>query len=307
MSFEHPQLALLGLLALGAFAWLYAVLERSRNAQALLYSNVAFALEALRPSRWPGRVLYATWLIGAGALALALAGPHFLARVPTRDATVMICIDTSGSMRAQDIEPSRGEAAKAAAREFVDSVPEGTRVGLVTFSSAAELIQPPTAELDTLREAIDRIPSPDGGTAIGDALDVAAQAMPPSGTRVIVLLTDGVNNRGVDPVAASTQIGPKGISIYTVGIGTRNSGMIIPGTQEEADVDETALRAIAANANGTYTEAQDASALEGTFRHLALQTVWERKRIDGSVPIALGGGFLVVLAFLAGVGLGRVP
>lgn len=307
MSFSHPQLALFGILALGAFAWLYFVLERSRNAQALLYSSVAFALETMRPSRWPGRLLYATWLIGAGALALALSGPHFVTHVPTKDATVVICIDTSGSMRSLDIEPTRGEAAKAAAHEFVDDVPAGTRVGLVTFASAAELIQPPTDDLDAVRAAIDRIPLPDGGTAIGDALNVAAQQMPQTGTRVIVLLTDGVNNRGVDPVAASQAIGPKGISIYTIGIGTRGSGMIIPGTSEEADIDEVALRAIAANGNGTYTQAQDAASLAGTFRHLALQTVWELKRVDGSVPIALGGGFLVVLAFLAGVGLGRVP
>ncbi len=307
MSFAHPQLALFGILALGLFAWLYAKLERSRRAQALLYSNVAFALESMHPSRWPGRLLYAIWLIGAGALALALSGPRFVTHVPTRDATVMICIDTSGSMRALDIEPTRGEAAKAAAHEFVDDVPAGTRVGLVTFSSAAELIQPPTDDLDAVRAAIDRIPLPDGGTAIGDALQVAWQAMPQTGTRVIVLLTDGVNNRGIDPVGASQQIGSKGISIYTVGIGTRGSGMIIPGTSEEADIDEVALRAIAANGNGTYTEARDASGLQGTFRHLALQTVWERKHVDGSVPIALGGGFLVILAFLAGIGLGRVP
>ena len=77
-------------------------------------------------------------------------------------------------------------------------------MGLVTFSSAAELIQPPSDDLDTVREAIDRIPAPDGGTAIGDALNVAAQQMPQTGTRVIVLLTDGVSNRGVDPVERFT-------------------------------------------------------------------------------------------------------
>src|SRR5271165_904656 len=295
MSFAHPQLALVGLFAIALFALLYQILERSRNAQALAYSNVPFALAAMRPTRLPGRILYGAWLIGVGALALALAGPHFITRVPTRNATVVICIDTSGSMRAQDIEPTRGEAAKAAAREFVGDVPAGTRIGLVTFSSAARLIQPPTADLDTVRDAIDKIPPPDGGTAIGDALDVAAEQMPPSGTRVIVLLTDGVNNRGVDPVEASQKIGPKGITIDTIGVGTSGSGMFIPGTGELADIDEGALRTIAGNGNGTYAQTSDAAALQSTFRHLALQTVWERKRVDGSVPIALGGGFLVVL------------
>ncbi|MGP6190982.1 MAG: vWA domain-containing protein [Vulcanimicrobiaceae bacterium] len=307
MSFAHPFGLVAALLAAAALAWLYRSLERRRRAQALLYSNVAFALEAMRPARWPALMLFAAFVLAVAALLGALAGPRFTARVPAKDGSVVICIDTSGSMRATDLQPSREAAAKSAALAFIDAVPEGTRIGLISFSSGANVIQAPTSDLDVVREAIDRIPPADGATAIGDALTLAAAQMPSGGRRVIVLLTDGVNNRGVDPVEASQAIGQKGIAIYTVGVGTTNSGELIPGTSELADLDEGALRSIAANANGTYAQAGDAGSLSGTFRHIAFETVWENRRVDGTVPFALGGGLLLLATFLVGFGLGRFP
>jgi Ca-activated chloride channel family protein len=307
MSFARPELALVALAACVLLAWLYRVLERRTAARALAYSNLSFALGAMRPSRIPGVLQFAVWVVGIAALGLSLAGPHFSAKVPSKDGTVVICIDTSGSMRAQDLDPSRGEAAKAAAHAFIDEVPSGTRVGIVTFSSAARLVQPPSSDLDAVRDAIERIPPPDGGTAIGDALALAAEQMPAQGKRIIVLLTDGVNNRGVDPVVTSQTIGARGISIYTIGVGTSGSGLIIPGTDELADLDENALRTIAANGNGSYASAHDSGQLQSVFRHLASTTVWERKRVDGSFATALAGGILVIIAFLAGFGAGRFP
>jgi Ca-activated chloride channel family protein len=307
VSFARPQWLLGALLLLVLFAWLYRTLEKRREGQALAYSNLDFAVDAMRPARWPSAVLFAAWLAGAGVLALAAAGPRFTARVPAKEATVVICIDTSGSMRAEDLKPSRSDAAKAAARSFIDAVPPGTRVGLVTFSSGASVVQSPSADLDAVREALERIPPPNGATAIGDALAVAASQMPAAGPRSIVLLTDGVNNRGIDPVSASQQIGARGITISTVGVGTAGSGEVIPGTNEMADLDEIALRSIADNGRGRYARAGDADALSSEFRRLALETVWERKRIDGSLPIALGGGALVLATFLIAFALGRFP
>jgi Ca-activated chloride channel family protein len=307
VSFAHPLGLVAALLAAAALAWLYRSLERRQQAQALLYSNVAFALGAMRPARWPAAALFAAFVLAVTALLGALAGPRFTARVPAKDGTIVICIDTSGSMRATDLAPSREAAAKSAASAFIDAVPEGTRVGLVSFSSNANVVAAPAADLDGVRAALDRIPPADGATAIGDALNLAAAQMPATGRRVIVLLTDGVNNRGADPVEASQAIGQKGIAIYTVGVGTAGSGDLIPGTGELADLDEDALRSIAANANGAYAQAGDASALSGTFRNIALETVWEKKRVDGTVPFALGGGLLLLATLLVGFGLGRFP
>ncbi len=307
MSFAHPQWVLGALLLCAFCAWLYRRVENRRSAQALAYSNLAFAVDALRSPRWPAVALFVALIAGAAALGLALAGPRFVAKVPSKDGTVVICIDTSGSMRAKDLTPTRWDAAKAAARTFVDAVPPGTRVGIVSFASGANVIIAPASDLDAVREALDRIPAPDGATAIGDALQVAAAAMPVRGKRAIVLLTDGVNNRGVDPQEASQEIGARGITIATVGVGTADSGQLIPGTNELADLDEDALRAIATNGHGHYARAGNAGALSEEFRRLAFDVVWEQKHVDGSLPFALGGGILVLATCLTGLALGRFP
>jgi Ca-activated chloride channel family protein len=307
VTFAHPWWLAGAAAAAALFAWLYVLSERRRAAQALTYSNLAFAIGAMRPSRLPALILFLAFLLGVATLAVSVAGPRFTARVPTKDGTVVICIDTSGSMRAQDVAPTRWNAAKDAARAFVDAVPAGTRVGIVSFSSGANLIQAPIADLDIVRDAILRIPPPNGATAIGDALEMAASQLPEKGRRAIVLMTDGVNNRGADPLQASQTIGSRGISISTVAIGTSGSGQVIPGTNELADIDEEALRAIAQNGGGSYAQAGDASSLSETFRRLAFETVWERRRIDGSFPLAVGGGTLLVVTFLAGFAMGRFP
>jgi Ca-activated chloride channel family protein len=305
MTFARPDVLVLGLLVAAGLAWLYRAFARRRAAAAFVYSNLAFAVGALRPARLPAAILFAAFAFGAAALLAALAGPRFDARVPAKDAVVTICIDTSGSMRAQDLEPTRWDAALAAARAFVDAVPAGTRVGIVSFSSGANLIEPPSDDLDAVRTAIDRVPPPDGGTAIGDALTLAATQMPASGKRIIVLLTDGVNNRGVDPVEASQKIGARGITIETVGVGTNGSGQLIPGTTELADLDSSALRAIAANGRGRYVTASDADSLRDAFRGIASSTVWEKRHVDGSFAFAFAGGLALLGAFLGGLAAGR--
>jgi len=307
VTFAHPERLLLALAGVVAFVLAYRLLERRNARQALTYSNLAFANEALAARRWPAALLSGSLFAGVLLLALAFAGPRFIARVPMKNVTVMLCIDTSGSMRATDLLPSRARAARAAALEFVDQAPPGTRIGIVTFASGAVLVQPPADDLDAVRAALDRLPSPDGATAIGDAIALATQQLPRRGTRAIVLMTDGVNNRGVDPVAAARNAASAGIAIHTVGVGTSGSGQLIPGTNEPADIDEETLRAIASLARGTYTSAQDAGALSAAFRRLAAVTVWEPRRVNGSAVFAAAGGTIVILAFLAGFAAGKFP
>ncbi len=306
MSFAHPEVLVATLFLTAGFAWLYRTFVARRRAAAIAYSSLAFALEAMRPSRFPAYALASAFVIGTSAIFVALAGPRFDARVPAKDVSVTICIDTSGSMRAQDVVPTRWDAAIAAARAFVAAVPAGTRVGIVSFSSGAELIVPPSDDLDAVDQALDRVPPPDGGTAIGDALTLAAGQMAPQGKRIIVLLTDGVNNRGVDPIEASRKIGARGITIETVGVGTNGSGQLIPGTNELADIDVGALRTMAENGRGRFVPAADADSLRDAFRNIALGTVWEKKRIDGSFPFAFIGGLVLIGAFLGGLGAGRL-
>ncbi|MEA2719431.1 MAG: Ca-activated chloride channel, partial [Candidatus Eremiobacteraeota bacterium] len=206
-----------------------------------------------------------------------------------------------------DVDPSRAAAAAAAARAFVEGVPDGTRLGIVAFSSGAGVVQPLTDDTDAVRDAIGRIPPPNGGTAIGDALATAARALPPSGRRAIILITDGVNNLGIDPQGVAQQIGTNGIEIDTVGIGTNDSGQLVPGTDQAATIDEDALRQIASSARGAYARANDAGTLRAHLATLANSTTREKKRIDAALPLAVAGGIVLVLGLGGGMLAGRFP
>jgi len=237
----------------------------------------------------------------------ALAGPRFVAVVPVRGGAVVLCVDTSGSMRAADVAPTRSAAASQAVRAFVDGAPDGTRVGIVAFASGAGVVQPLSDDKDALRDAVARIPPPNGGTAIGDALVTAARLLPATGRRAIVLITDGVNNLGSDPSQVAPQIGAAGIEIDTIGIGTNDSGQFVPGTDQAAAIDEDALRQIALSAHGVYARADDAPTLRSRLAALANSTTTERKRIDAALPLALAGGAVTVLALGGGILAGRFP
>jgi Ca-activated chloride channel family protein len=307
MTFAHPLALPITVIAVGLLVLALRLLERRRAADALAYSNLAF-LEAAVASRvaWPA-IIAAAWAVGVACVGVALAGPHLVAPVAVRDGAVALCIDTSGSMSAPDVLPTRADAALRAARSFIDSVPDGTRISIVAFASNAIVVMPSSDDKDAVRDALSRIPPPNGGTAIGDALAVAARSLPPVRHRAIVLVTDGVNNQGSDPQLVAPQIGATGTTIDTVGIGTKDSGMLIPGTDEQADLDEGALRAVAAAGHGVYARVSNADELAARLRDLARDSTLERRRIDASLPVAILGGVLMIVTTLGAFGLGRFP
>jgi Ca-activated chloride channel family protein len=307
MTFTHPvALAITVLVVALCTAALWA-LARRRTADALAYSDLRF-LEAAAAARIPWTtILGAAWALAVACFGVALAGPHLLAPVSVRDGAVALCIDTSGSLSAPAIEPTRADAALRAARAFIDDVPDGTRISIVAFSSSAEVVLPATDDKDAAREALGRVPPPNGGTAIGDALLVAARSLPAVHHRAIVLVTDGVNNQGSDPLEVAPQIGQAGTTIDTVGIGTSGSGLLIPGTTEEAELDENALRAVAAAGHGSYARVGDADALAARLSAIARASTIERRRVDASLPLALAGGTLMIVATFGALGLGRFP
>jgi Ca-activated chloride channel family protein len=306
MSFANPLLVVVAILAAIGAIVLVRLVDRRASSQAFAYSNVAFVERVAGRNVALDRILVAAFVLGVFGLVGALAGPHLTAAVPSNDATVVLCVDTSGSMRATDVAPSRIEAARAAVTAFIDALPSGTKVGIVAFSTGAIVIQSPTADRDQARAAVASIPPPNGGTAIGDALVSAARMLPEKGARAIVLLTDGVNNSGSSPLEVAPQIGATGTRIFTVGIGTQNGGLI-PGTMEEAQIDEDALRAVADAGHGDYRRATDAGDLQGALARLVRETVWEKKRVDASLGFAVVGGLFVTLAALGAATIGRFP
>jgi Ca-activated chloride channel family protein len=306
MSIDHPLRLAAGIVAVVLFAFLYDALQRRMTARDLAYSSIPFFVEAAKPRQWIPRALYALWILAIAAVVLGVSGPHLTMPVPVRDGSVFICIDTSGSMASTDVFPTRAQAAKAAARAFIDESPAGTKIGIISFAGAASVVAPLSADHQAVVAALDEVPLPNGATAIGDALKLAAQMLPPTGHRVVILVTDGVNNSGTDPMEVAQYLGAHHIPVYTVGIGTPNGGLI-PGTNEEATIDEQALRGYAETSGGAYARVENATQLRDALARLGRITSLQQKPVDASLGFAIAGAIGMLAAFLAGLGLGRYP
>lgn len=303
MTFEHPLRLIAAAGIAATLAALFIVLQRRSTARDLAYSHIGFFLEAARPRVWIVRALGASWIAAITIVLLAVAGPHVTVPVPAHDGRVFICIDTSGSMSSTDVSPTRAEAAKAAARAFIRETPAGTKIGIIAFSGAAGIVQPLSDDRDQVIASLDEVPLPNGATAIGDALQLAGGNLPARGHRAVILITDGVNNSGSDPLQAAQALGAHHIPVYTVGIGTPSGGLI-PGTSDIATIDEPALEEYAQASGGAYSRAENASQLRAALSRLGRITTVERKHVDASLGFALGGALGMLAAFFAGLGLG---
>jgi Ca-activated chloride channel family protein len=306
VSVDDPGRLAIGIVAILAFAVLYERLQRRATARDLAYSSVPFFLEAAKPRTWIPRLLQALWILAVAGVVLAISGPHVTMFVPARDGDVFICIDTSGSMASTDVTPTRAQAAKAAARAFIAESPPGIKIGIIAFSGTAGVVAPLNADHQLVASSLDDVPLPNGATAIGDALKLAAEQLPAQGHRVIILITDGVNNTGTDPSEMAQWLGAHHIPVYTVGIGTPAGGLI-PGTNEEATIDEDALRGYAQVSGGAYARAENATQLHDALARLGRITSLQAKRVNASLGFAVAGALGMLVAFLAGFGLGRYP
>lgn len=305
MTFAHPWVLAIAVAAAAASWLLFRGATSRGDAGALRYSNLAFLTGAVRARAWPVRVLGASLTLGVLLLVAAFAHPRVRAAVPA-GGSVVLCVDTSGSMAATDVTPTRAQAALEALRAFAHAAPSSTAVGIVSFATGAQILTPPTRDRDRLHDALQSIPLPNGATAIGDALAAAQNALPQKGRRVVVLITDGENTYGSDPMQAARALGAAGIPLYTIGIGT-NSGALIPGTLETAGINEDALRAYAAAAGGSYSRASDAPELRRALASLGRTVTFERRTVDVAMPAAAAAAALMALTFLGGLAAGRYP
>ena len=253
VTFTWPLALLLALavpVVLGAYLWAM----RRRRKEAVSYSSVALLRSVLpRSSRWRRHLPVALLLSSLGVLAVASARPQMTQDVPTGRTSIILALDVSGSMCATDVDPNRLTVAQDAARDFVEDLPAGTRMGLVVFSGFAQIAVPPTTDHDVLTAAIDGLTTGRGtavGAAILKALDAiaevngdvepvgdaaafglgrGAQPSPAAGGFVhdiVVLLTDGANTRGIPPLDAVPYAVERRIRIYTISFGTTEPAML---------------------------------------------------------------------------------
>ena len=242
MRFERPLL-LLALLALAiAVALAWWLLRRRRMRYAVRFTNLEVLAAVAGGGGWRRFVPPAFFVAALAALCVAFARPHVDRLIPKDRAMVILVIDTSRSMQAKDVKPTRLAAAQEAMRNFLDRAPKELRVGLVVFAGEAQVAAPPTGDHDLVEQSIDEIGEFQsfGGTAIGDALaaavelvqqslpevrqTIALRAAPPDETKglaSILFLSDGAQTRGtLLPDEGAAQAKAAGIPVYTVALGT---------------------------------------------------------------------------------------
>jgi Ca-activated chloride channel family protein len=231
VTFGWP-VALVGLLAIPLLIALYLWHERRRIA-----SQAEFGNPDLLPNivgRHPGKLRYlplVVLLVGLGMMILGVARPKATVMVPREEATVILAIDVSRSMKADDIQPTRLDAARAAAKAFLSEIPEKYRVGVVSFATRAAVGVPPTEDRELVNASLDTL-APGEGTAIGDAVvlgvglgqredeERAEEGEEPI-PRSILLISDGAQDGGrIEPATAIEEAREKGVPVYTVLVGT---------------------------------------------------------------------------------------
>ena len=304
MSFNSP-LFLLGLLLVPLAIAGYFVAQRRRRAYVVRFTNLDLLAQVV--PRRPGIRRHLPplfFLLGLAGLLIAAADPVLNLEVARDRSDVMLVVDVSGSMQADDVQPTRLDAARSAARTLISQLPSGARVGLVSFSDRARLEEPLTDDRQSVESALGGLRA-GGGTAIGDGLELALKQViadrKASSARqapaMIVLLTDGSSNAGVDPQSAAADAKAAGIPVNTIGIGQRSQSTFVRGQRVEA-VDEQALQSIASATGGKYFYAQAAGQLKQIYQSLGSEFAWQFMRVDVMVPTLIAGLLVLLIGGL---------
>lgn len=331
MIFLWPQMLVL-LLALPVLILLYILAQRRRRKNAVRYGSLSFVKDAIGNTPRIRRHIPPLLLLLAIAILLtALARPVAVIPIPTPESTVILAFDVSGSMLADDLAPNRLDAAKSAARSFVEHQNAIVRIGIVSFSDNAFIVQTPTNDRDAVLAAIDRL-SPQRGTAIGlgirtsmDAINAQALAedalllgptptlrpgttpiptatpmpLPPGiyAPAIIILLSDGESNLGPNPLEVLEAPKNEGVRIYTVGLG-KPEGVIVhlQGRAIKVRLDEAVMKSIAAKTGGDYSRASNETDLRTIYEKLATHVIVRSEKTEITALFTALGAAVALLA-----------
>lgn len=321
MSFVFPW-ALLGLLAMPVLVAAYRRADRARTQRR--------AELGLPPGPGRGRLVPALLLGGLALLVLAAARPQATVSELRREGTVVLAFDSSRSMTATDLQPSRLEAAKAAAKAFVEQAPDSIRIGVVGFGDGAAVLSHPSGTHQDALAAIDRL-TPQGGTSLGqgifsslkaigggeisipeaaldDGVDIDELDIGYVGSAVIVLLSDGEDNSRLDPVKLARLAATAGVRIDTVGIGSPDGATVtVDGVSVATALDEQLLTQVASATGGSYRPAADVADLAEVYGTIDLKlTAIPSPTEVSAVPVLASVLLLLLGAGRAVLTTGRV-
>ncbi|MFG1679586.1 VWA domain-containing protein [Nonomuraea sp. NPDC049269] len=333
MSFSWPW-ALLSVLVIPLIFAIREWARRRRRRAAVRVTSIALVRTALPGrTRWTRKIPPALFIAGLTLLVVGAARPQASVPVPQTSATILLALDTSGSMCSTDVDPNRITAAKKAATDFIESQRGGPHIGLVTFAGTAGLLVPPTDDTDSLIKALDNL-TVSRGTAIGQAMlasiDAIAEVDPsvaPTGAKpgggagyagaAIVVLTDGANTQGVDPQLAAQEAALRRVRVFPIGFGTTNPApMVCDNSQFDGGwggggfggrggfdrgrnprtIDEPALKQIAQTTGGSYHRAENADQLQSALNALPGSFTVIRQQVDTAAAFAAGGAILIAAA-----------
>lgn len=313
----------------------YWRLQRQRQRIVARYGSFGLGLDV---QGWqPGVRRYlpsAFFLLSLTILIFALARPETVVSLPRVEGTIILAFDVSGSMAADDLTPTRMEAAKVAARAFVDQQPTSVLIGVVAFSDNGFEVQAPTADRDAIVASINRL-APQRGTSLGNGILMSLQAIfatetepltlsnltpaptltptpMPRGTyapAAIILLTDGENTEAPDPLAAALAAAERGVRIYTVGVGSAAGATLnIEGFNIRSQLDEATLQQMALLTDGKYYNAQTAQDLQAVYDALDPQLVLKPEKMEITALLAgLGILNLLIGGVLSLIWFSRLP
>jgi Ca-activated chloride channel homolog len=319
VSFEWPM-ALLALALLPLLVAAYLWYDRRRVASQARFGNPDLIPNMV--DREPGRLRYlplVVLLVGLGTMIVGVARPHATVTVPREEATIVLAMDVSRSMKADDVEPTRLDAARGAAKAFLADVPEKYRVGVVSFATRAAVGVPPTEDRALVNAALDSL-QPGEGTAIGDAVALAVglgerdreveQAVP----RSVLLISDGAQDGGrIQPAAAIEEAKKRGVPVYTVLVGTQE-GVVeeeLPGGFRriiQVPPSPETLELLAAGTGGEYFAAVDGEQLREVYEELGSRLGQEEELREITDVFSAGAAaFLLVGGALSAFLFRRVP
>jgi Ca-activated chloride channel family protein len=335
MTFLWP-LGLLALLVVPLAAAAYWIVDRRPSKYALAFPNLDVLAAVVESGGWRRRIPPALFLLALVAAGIALARPQLDVMVDREQATIVLAVDSSGSMLAEDVRPSRLSAAQAAIRTFLDDLPKQFRVGMISFAEEAQVVAPVTSNREPVREAVDFL-FPMRGTAIGDAVERAAElaqeatgtqpeteisgfglAAPAegSGTKApaaVLLLSDGFQTAGLlAPLDGAARAKELGIPVYTIALGTADGVIDLSFGGEARRIpvppDRETLRLIAEETGGKYYSAPSADALRSAYSDLGSLLAREPGKDEATYAFALAAGLLALgAAVLSALWLSRIP
>jgi Ca-activated chloride channel family protein len=329
MAFIWPWL-LLTLLLVPILIWGYFRLLKRRQAANAALGSFGLVQTSSRKALGKRRHFpFLFFLAGLSFLFLALARPETTVSLPRVEGTVILAFDISNSMLAEDLEPTRMDAAKKAARLFVEKQPSTIRIGVVAFSTGGLVVQKPTDDQAAVLATIERI-TPQGGTSLGQGIHTALNAIAGEtvvidaqggadqepafqleefSSAVVVLLTDGENTEPPEPLEIAQAAADAGVRIFPVGIGSEaGTTMAIDGFNIVTQLDGAILEEIANVTNGRYYQAADEQSLAEIYENIDLQLTIAGEKIEITAIIAgIGVLFLLIGGALSLLLFGRVP